>query len=80
MRSRIAFGASSRRAGRWKVLTDNIKEYREVLREVLTQLANTVCDEGAIDERESLRVSLMQALPPRRAAGTMWASRNAGRA
>ena len=26
---------------------------REMLRDILTQLANTLCEEGAIDERES---------------------------
>lgn len=50
---------------------------QEVLREVLTQLANALRGEGRINERES---SSMPPLRPRRGAGMLWASQNAGRA
>jgi transposase len=50
---------------------------REVLCDMLTQLANTLREEGAIDERES---SLMRRLRPPRAAATPWDSQSAAQA
>jgi transposase len=50
---------------------------QEVLREVLTQLANTLRDEARLT---SARASSTPPLRPRGAAGTRWASRNVGRA
>jgi transposase len=49
---------------------------REVLREMLTQLANTLRSEGAIDEA---RASSMRRLRPPRAAATPWGSQSAAR-
>ncbi len=50
---------------------------REVLREILTQLANTLREEGTIDERESF---IDATFARRRAAAMPWGSRNAARA
>jgi len=49
---------------------------REVLREILTEVANMLCKDGAIDEHESFIDATFAAA---KGVATLWASRNAAR-